>query len=101
MTGERSRFGSDPFLHTTVPGETDDLMVKNRVIRGIEPRCRHFLGDRHPHRVPDSLAERSSRALDSRGLPKLGMTRRFAMQLPEVANIIHRNRIAGQMEPGI
>jgi len=72
-------------------------MVKDNVICGIEPRFRHFPGDCHPHRVPDSLAERSSSALYSRGLPKLGMTRRFAMQLPEVANIIQRNRIAGQM----
>src|SRR5258707_655791 len=87
MPRECRNLGSHPFLEATIAGQTDNLMVKNGMIWGIESRFRHFSGNGHPHRVPYSLAQRSGGSLDSGRFAKFRMAVSLTMQLPEVANI--------------
>ena len=51
VTGERHGFLGHAFLHAAVPGERDDVLIENRVLRRVKPGCRHLGG----HGVPDRI----------------------------------------------
>ena len=57
-----------------------------------------LLGQRHADRVGDALAERAGRGLDARRDADLGVARRLAVQLAEVAQLAHRQVVAGQVQ---
>src|ERR1039458_839677 len=83
MGPESAGFGRYTFLQTAISRETDDVLIENLVLVGIETRRCHLARDRNSNRVAHALAERAGRAFHPGRLKKLGMSRRFGMQLPE------------------
>ena len=59
------------------------------------------LGDRHADRVGDALAERPGGDLDARGVAGLGVARRPAAPLAELAQVLEGEVVAGQVEHGV
>ncbi len=83
MTGQRCRFGRDPFHQTAVSANTVNVIIKNREIGPVE-RCREiFLCDRHSDAVGKSLSQRTGGGFYSRRVSEFRMAGRFAPKLPE------------------
>ena len=64
----------------------------------IELRRQPPLGDGHPDRVGEALAERPGRRLDARRQAVLGMARGPRAPLPERLEVVEREVVAGQVE---
>src|SRR5207249_11542312 len=77
------------FLHATVTGQTNHMLIENPVLGGIETRHRHFARDCDADRVTDTLAEWTRGAFDARRVSKFRMARRPGMQLPEPFDLRH------------
>ena len=101
VAGERDRLHRDAFLHAAVAGETHDVIIKNRVLGGVETRGRHLAGHRHADGVTDALAERARGALDAGGLVEFRMSGRGAVQRAEFLHLLDRQIVAAQMEPTV
>ena len=99
MSGECRRLGRDPFLQATVARETDDAVIKDGVSRGIELRRSHPGGEGHANGIAHALAERPARGLDAGCFAELRVTRRAAVELAEVLQLLQRQVIAGEMKP--
>ncbi len=98
VAGEGARFVRNPLHQVAVGAQEVRMMIDDRVARPVEQRRELRLGDRHPHRVADALAERSRRRLDPRREAELGMARRAAAPLPELLDFIQRQVIPGEIE---
>src|SRR5207249_10757120 len=77
MTSERTCLGSDAFLHVAVTAPTEDVLIKNRVLTGVEAGRRHFRGRSNPNSIADSLPTRSRGAFHSGRVAKFRVSRRF------------------------
>ena len=64
----------------------------------VEARGQHALGERHPDRVREALAERPGGHLDARRHPALGMSGRARAPLPELLQILDREVVAAKMQ---
>ena len=91
----------DAFLHATVAGQADDMVVKNGVLSGIETGRCHLPGERHTHGIPDPLPQRTGRALYAGSFVKLRMTGSCAMQRPEPLHLLQWQIIAAQVQPTV
>ena len=101
MAGEARRLRRDPLLEVAVGAEgvrpvVDDVMA---VAVELGPEAR--LGDRHPDRVREALAERAGRRLDARGQAVLGVAGRPGAPLAERLQVLERHVVAGQVEEGV
>src|SRR6266536_3719398 len=101
MPGERTRFSGDAFLETTVARQTKNMLVENTMLVGVEMCRRHFRRHCHTNRVANALPQRASGALDSWGFKKFWMPRSPRMQLTKIFNVVDRNVVAAQVQPGI
>ena len=101
VAGEGARFRTHPFLQTTVTGETDHVLIENLVLLGVETRCRHFHRDGDADRIAHALTKRAGRALDSRCFEEFRVPGRFRMQLAETFELLHRQVVAAQVQPGV
>ncbi len=101
VSGERARFRGDAFLQTTVAGEADDVLIENLVLGRVEARRRHLRRHRDADGVGHALAERTGGAFDAGRFKKLRMARRLAVQLPEALDLLHRQIVAAQVQPGV
>src|SRR5437660_12154247 len=101
MGREGTRLGGDAFLETTITRQTKNMLVENAMVAGVEMRGRHFRCHCHTNRVTNALSQRTSRALDAGRVAKFRMPRRFGMQLAKILNVLDRNVVAAQVQPGI
>src|SRR5882724_5079849 len=79
VTRERARFRRNAFLHATIAGETNHMLIKDPVFVRVETRGRHLHRYSDPDRVANPLSKRTGRAFHARRLAKLGMPWRFRM----------------------
>src|SRR2546427_2927571 len=79
MSREGARFRCNTFLHVTVARETNNMLVEDSVLGGVETACRHFCRHRDADRVTDALSQRTSGAFHSGSITKFRMARRFAV----------------------
>ena len=78
-------FGGDAFLQAAVPRETDDFVVKNRVLLRVESGLSHLRGNRHSDRVPDALPQWTGGRLNPGRVAEFRVSGSFAVELPEVS----------------
>ena len=64
------------------------MVIHNRVPLTVELGCQGFLRQRHTHRIGQALPQRTRSRLDARGVPILGVARRFTMQLPKLLDVL-------------
>ena len=84
------RFVRDAFHHVAIAGDEVRVMVDDVMARAIEDRGELCFGDRHSDRVPDALTERAGGRLDSRRVAVLRMSRRSALPLAEMLEVVER-----------
>ena len=75
------------------------MIVENGVRSRVETRRGHFLGNGNAHGIRDALPERTSGALDALRLKRFRMPRRHAVKLAKILQLLHREVVAGKVEP--
>lgn len=70
MAGERGSFVAHALHEATVAGDHEHVMIDHRFAEGC-PKM--FFGNRHSHRVGESLTERTRGHLDTRGVAHFRM----------------------------
>ena len=97
MPAKRGGFGGNTFLQATVSGQTDDLVIKYGVLFGVESGLGHLRRNGHSDGVSYALSQRTGGRLYARGIAKFRVARSFAMELPEVFDVLERNVVSGKM----
>ena len=99
--GQGAGFMADAFHEAAVTQEGIGVVVHDGVARLVEFGGEQLLGQRHAHGVGDALAQRAGGRFHARRDADLRMAWGLAVQLAEVAQFVHRQRIAGQVQQGI
>ena len=68
---------------------------------GTEAVAHHTLGDGQPDRVAETLAQRPRGHLDARRVAALGVAGRLAAPLAELAQVLEREVVPGQVQEGV
>ena len=95
---ERARLVRDALHEAAVAAEEIGVVIDDRRLGAVELRRERALRERHADRVRDALAERPGRRLDARRHADLGVARGLAVQLAEVAQLAHRQVVAGEVQ---
>ena len=89
-------------LHQAAVAEKDPgVVIHHRKVRPVELGRQQLLRERHANGIGQPLAQGTRRGLDAEMQVALGMTRRMSAQLPETPDLVHGERVAGEMEQGI
>ncbi len=91
----------DALHQATVPEEDVGVVVDDVVALAIELGGQHFLRQRHADRIGQPLAEGAGGGLDARRVAVLRVTRRLAVQLAEILQLLHRQVVAGEVQQGV
>jgi hypothetical protein len=67
----------------------------------VEARGEQLFGQREADRVREALAERAGGGLHAGRVADLGMARGPGMQLPETAQLLHRQVVAREVQQGV
>ncbi len=101
MPGEGRHFVGDSLHQIPVTGHEIRAVANDVVVRSIEDSCQVSFGNRQSHRIAEPLAQGTGRGFDPSGDPKLGMTRRLALPLPEIDEFLQGQVIAREMEQAV
>ena len=89
------------FHQAAVTEESIGVMIHHLEAGAIELCSQHFFCQRHAHCIGDTLAQRTGCRFNTQMLIKFGMTCGVCTQLTKPPDVIHAQRIAGQIEQGI
>ena len=98
VPGQGRRFVGDALHEAAVSGE-DEGPVVTHVTAETGPD--EPLGDGHADRIAEALAQRTGGHLDSVRVPVFGVARGAAAPLAELADVIEREVVPGQVQHGI
>ena len=101
MPRQRCRLVRGAFHHLTIGDKGVDLMLEDGETGFIEARGKVFLRYRHAHAVGEALSQRPGGRLDAEVRLIFGMSRRLATPLPELLQVFHAERKAGEIEQSI
>ena len=97
-TGQGGGFVADAFHQATVAHEDVGVVVDDLVAGAVELLREQLFSQRHADGVGHALAQRAGGGLDAGGVADFGVARRFAVQLAEVFQLFHGQRIARQVQ---
>ncbi|SWX47793.1 Uncharacterised protein [Klebsiella pneumoniae] len=100
-TGQGAHFVRNAFHHTAVAHEGVGVVVDDIVSRTVELRRQGFLGDSHPDRVSDTLAQRTGGGFHACGVADFRVTRGFGVQLAEVFQLFNRQIVASEVQQAV
>ncbi len=95
MARQRGGLVADAFHHAAVAGD-DERVVLLGVL--AEADAQVTFGDRHADRVGEPLPERPGGDLDADGVARLGVSRGLRAPLPELAQVVEFEAVAGEEE---
>ena len=98
VAGDRARLGRHALLHVPVAGDHVGPVVDDVVAGAVELGGEPPLGDRHPHRVAEALAERAGGRLDPGRQAVLGVARRDRAPLAERLEVVEADVVPGQVQ---
>jgi hypothetical protein len=101
MTSKRDRFLSDAFLKAAVAVKAEYVLVKDRVLGGVETGCRALARERVPNGVADALAERTGCRFHAGRFVKFRVSGSVRSHGAEMFHVVARDRVAGQVQPTI
>ena len=99
--GDGRRFRRDTLHQVAVAADAIDLVVQNLMSGPVEECAQVFAGDRHAHRVAETLTQRTGGGFNARSQQVLRMAGRFASPLAELLDLVQRKVIAGQVEQAV
>jgi len=77
VTRKRCSLAGDAFHHVAIADHGPNTVLHQFEARPVEMIGQEPLGDCHPHRIPDALAQRTGRSLDADGVSPLRMAWSF------------------------
>ena len=98
---QRGGFAREPFHHVPVAGQHVGVVVHHLVLRSIERGRQPPFGNGQAEGIAQPLAKRAGGHLDARRAPALGMSRRPAVPLPELLQVVERQVVPGQVEQAV
>ena len=98
VAGQRGRLVGDALHEAAVAGHDVGVVVAHV---GAEAVAHDTLGDGHADRVAETLAQRARGHLDARRVAALGVARRLAAPLAELAQVLEREVVPGQVQEGV
>jgi len=101
VAGVARRFVRDAFHEATVAGDEVRVVIDDLVARLVERGGEMCFGDREANRVSDTLAERTGGGLHALGVVYFRVSRREALPLPEILDLLEREVIPGQMQRAV
>ncbi len=101
VSRKAGRFAGDAFHEVTIAAEAPDPVVDDFHAGTVVLLREDPLGDGHPHRVAEALAQGASGGLDPGSVPPLRMTRRLRAPLPELPDVLQRKVVASEVEQGV
>ncbi len=99
--GERAGLVRQAFHHAAVAHEDIGVVIDDRVARAVELGSHQAFSERHADGVRDPLPGRPGGGLDPRRQAALRMARRPGMQLPEAPQLVHRQRVAREVQQAV
>ncbi|MNZ93747.1 hypothetical protein D3C78_1128290 [compost metagenome] len=101
MSCHGHRLIGDPFHQTAISDKRIRIMIDYRKTILVEFRGQMSFSHCHPDCIRDSLPQGTCCRIYSIGMAKFRMSRRLAVQLTELLQIINRYLIAGQMQEAV
>jgi len=101
MPREAGGLGGDPLLEIAIRADGIRPVVDDVVSGAVELGGQPALGDRHAHRVGDTLAKRAGGRLDAGCQSELRVPRRARAPLPKSLQFVEWQVIPGEMEEGV
>ena len=101
VAGDRRGLAGDSLHHVAIAHESPDPMIDHRVPRPVEVLGQEPLGQGHPDRIADPLAEGTGGRFDAGSVPPLRVARCLRAPLPEIPDVVEAQRIPGQMEQAV
>ncbi len=98
VPGERSRLVRDPLHEAAVAGDDVGAVVAHVAAEG---GAQPAFGEGHAHRVAHALAQRPGGDVDPRRVAGLGVPGRPAAPLAELAQVLQREVVPGQVQHGV
>ena len=92
MSGKGCGFRGYALHQATIAADGVDVVIEDIEIRPVVAIGEPLLRDRHADTGCNSLAKRASRGLNTRNPVVLRVPGSFAVELPETANVVERNR---------
>ena len=86
--GQRAGFVGDTFHQTTITQKYPGVVIDNGVTIAVELRGQRFFGDRHAHRIGQTLTQRASCGLNAWRVAELWVPGRLTVQLSELFNVL-------------
>ncbi len=96
--GERAGLVRNAFHQAAVAQEHVRVVIDDRVARRVEFVGEQRFGQRQAHGIGEPLAQRPGGGFDAGCCAGLGMPGRLRMQLPEVAQLRHRQVVTRQVQ---
>src|SRR5688572_17963410 len=101
MSCQRCSFRGNAFHQIAIGDNPIDIRLDNFMPGPVELRGEMRGGYCHPHALSEPLSERTCGGLDTRGQPILRMTRRLAIELTEVFDLLHREIVSCEVQQRI
>ena len=99
--GQRGGLVRDPFHQVAVPADAVGVVVDHVVAGPVVHGGQVLLGDRHAHRLGETLPQRPGRDLDPVGVAVLRMPGGPRMPLPELLEVRDRDVVAAQVQRAV
>ena len=99
--GERAGLVGYALHQTAIAQKDPGMVVDDGVAIAIELGSEGFLCQRHPHGIRDALPQRPGRGFNAGGIAIFGVTRRLAMELPELLQVFNGKFIPSEMQEGV
>ena len=99
--GERAGLVGYALHQTAIAQKDPGMVVDDSVAIAIELGSEGFLCQRHPHGIRDALPQRPGRGFNAGGIAIFGVTRRLAMELPELLQVFNGKFIPGEVQEGV
>ena len=100
-TGQRTGFVRNTFHQATVAQKDIRIVIDDIKTRLVEFGSQQLFSQRHTDRIGNPLSQRASRRIDTGRDMHFRMTRRFGMELAELADIVHGKIVTCQMQQRI
>src|SRR5688572_11971303 len=101
MSRERGGFGGNTLHQIAVGDDAIDVRLNDLMPRLVELRRKMRGSHCHPHTLPEPLPERTRCGLHARRQSILRMSRRLAVELAEVLDLLHWEVISRQVQQRI
>ncbi len=98
---QRTHLVRDALHEAAVADEGIGVVVDHGVTGAVVARGQHLLRQRHADRVADTLTERAGGGLHAGGVAILGVARSLRVELAKGLQLLHRQRVAAQVQQGI